>query len=94
MSLAGAELKELGLTHWYNPNTGATNLSGFTALPGGFRSTDGTYIGLGYNAFIWSCTEYIGSPNAWYYRMNYDDIEVTRSIFDKLGSFSVRCIRD
>jgi len=94
MSLAGAELKELGLAHWYNPNTGATNLSGFTALPGGFRSTDGTYTGLGYNAFIWSCTEYSGSPNAWYYRMDYDDIEVTRSIFDKLGSFSVRCIRD
>lgn len=94
MSLAGAELKEVGLTHWFTPNTGATNSSGFTALPGGFRSTDGTYTGLGYNVFFWSATEYMGSSYAWYYRMNYDDIEVTRSIFDKTGSFSVRCIRD
>jgi len=55
-SVAGGELKEVGTAHWAAQNIGATNESGFTALPGGYVSIDGpsTYgwVGLG-NRGIW-----------------------------------------
>lgn len=36
-SISGGKMKEAGTTHWYPLNTGATNSSGFTGLPAGFR---------------------------------------------------------
>ena len=42
----GGKLKEVGMAHWHFPNVGATNSSGFTALPGGFRSRTGNFIVL------------------------------------------------
>jgi uncharacterized protein (TIGR02145 family) len=44
-NVAGGKLKEETLVHWVNPNTGATNISGFTGLPGGYRNDNGqTYM--------------------------------------------------
>lgn len=60
----GGKLKEIGTTHWKSPNTGATNLSGFTAVPGGCRTYDGTFYSIGTSAYFWSATE-IDSYSAW-----------------------------
>ena len=54
--IAGGEMKEAGTVHWLSPNTGATNNSGFTALPGGSRYNN-TFIGLGESATYWSSTQ-------------------------------------
>ncbi|MBI9038907.1 MAG: hypothetical protein JEY97_12305 [Bacteroidales bacterium] len=53
-SVAGGKMKETGITHWNAPNTGATNVSGFTALPGGFRDNNGSFNGLAGGTHFWS----------------------------------------
>ena len=57
-SVAGGKLKETGSTHWVSPNAGATNETGFTALPGGYRSIFGAFEGIGSYCAWWSATEY------------------------------------
>lgn len=54
---AGGKLKETGTTHWDSPNTGATNETGFTALPGGYRRYDGKFGDFGSYGTLWSATE-------------------------------------
>jgi uncharacterized protein (TIGR02145 family) len=53
--VAGGKLKEAGFEHWLTPNEGATNESGFTALPGGRRDCESVYIG--YLGTWWSATQ-------------------------------------
>jgi uncharacterized protein (TIGR02145 family) len=55
-AIAGGEIKESGFAHWSSPNTGATNSSGFSALPGGYYIYGG-FLGLGIIAHLWSSTE-------------------------------------
>lgn len=55
-SVVGGQLKEAGFVHWQAPNVGATNSSGFTALPGGFRTHQGYFSALGIWGHWWSST--------------------------------------
>ena len=80
-------------TGWNSPNTGATNESGFTGLPGGLRGNVGTYVGVDDYGFWWSSTEY-SSGNAWLRRLFYDYSTVPRSFNFKRVGYSVRCVRD
>jgi len=90
---AGGKMKETGTTHWNSPNTGATNSSGFTALPGGCRGIDGFFNSMSYYADFWSSTE--GDSNyAWYRRLGYNGSGVYRYYNHKDYGFSVRCLRD
>jgi uncharacterized protein (TIGR02145 family) len=89
----GGKLKETGTTHWPSPNTGATNESGFTALPGGYRYSNGSFYGMGSYALFWSSTE-ISSGYAWNRNLDYSYSQVYRSSLDKHDGFSVRCVRD
>lgn len=84
---------ETGTTHWASPNTGATNSSGFTALPGGGRSLNGTFYNMGNFTYFWSSSEY-DSLNAWIRILNYNNSDVTRGHSNKDNGFSVRCLRD
>jgi uncharacterized protein (TIGR02145 family) len=93
-SVAGGRLKETGTTHWASSNEGATNESGFTALPGGKRSYDGLFNGNKINGVWWSSTEY-PSSYAWYRFMYSYLSDVTRDYYySKPYGFSVRCIKD
>ena len=93
LSVAGGKLKETGIVHWASPNTGATNESGFTALPGGNRDSSGTFLSIGYGGLWWSATEDT-TLIAWYRSMYYLDSTVYRSSFNKEGGFSVRLIKN
>ncbi len=93
-SVAGGKLKETGTTHWYSPNTGATNESGFTALPGGYRDYNyGTFYNVGGYGYWWSSTGY-SSSNVWNRILNYNNSDVYRNSHSKRSGFSVRCVRD
>jgi uncharacterized protein (TIGR02145 family) len=89
---AGGKLKEIGFNHWQSPNTGATNISGFTALPGGALAL-GDFIHLGEGGSFWSSTV------ANYYESHYRSLDnnneyVYRNSSVRYYSFSIRCIRD
>ncbi len=91
ISIAGGKLKEAGTSHWDSPNTDATNETGFTALPGGFR--DGGFIGLGINAQWWTSTE-TSSTWASYRWVAYDHGTLAGLNVQKTNGFSVRCVKD
>ena len=90
-TVAGGKLKEAGLNHWWNPNAGATNESGFTALPAGSRNENGSFHVLGDNGIFWSSTE--GSSGyAWYMILDHMFPTVSPTNFTKILGLSVRCI--
>ncbi len=89
----GGKLKEAGNAHWSSGNSDATNESGFTALPGGYRYYSGSYTYIGYYAYFWSSTEYSSYP-AWYRHLFCNNSNVYRSNRSKDYGFSVRCVRD
>ncbi len=90
--VAGGKMKEEGTAHWTSPNTGATNESGFTALPGGFRAL-GPFYFIGDLANFWTATE-DNADEAWYWAMEYTSANIGRSTGDKSGGLSLRLIRD
>jgi uncharacterized protein (TIGR02145 family) len=92
-SIAGGKMKEDGYSHWSSPNTGATNESGFTALPSGQRELSGFYDGLTVDAYFWSSEE--TEPTTASMRiLYYDTGSVTTNITNKGTSASVRCLKN
>lgn len=91
--IAGGKLKEAGLDHWTRLNTGSTNETGFTALPGGIRNHDGTYLEIGVGGYWWSSTE-ADLTHAWGRDLLCAGPS-TGEVFEyKRSSYSVRCIKD
>jgi uncharacterized protein (TIGR02145 family) len=91
--VAGGKLKEIGFTHWNDPNTGATNETGFTALPGGFCDANGFFGRPGYYGDWWSSTE-SPSNSALSISLTYGHGYVkVYSVYRRRGH-SVRCLKD
>ncbi|MCX6334222.1 MAG: fibrobacter succinogenes major paralogous domain-containing protein [Bacteroidia bacterium] len=70
----GGLLKETGIAHWMSPNLGATNVTGFTALPGGSRTFDGIFDGIGLYENWWTTTGGEGSASSWSVDTNSEDL--------------------
>lgn len=93
--VAGGKMKETGTLLWLSPNTGATNSSGFKALPGGFRDPSG-FNRLAGGCGWWSSTEAtVPDPlSAWYRNIDYNGAYLGRTNSLKQVGFSVRCIKN
>lgn len=90
--VAGGKLKETGTTHWKSPNTGATNVTGFSALPGGHRYS--VFEGIGMFGLWWSSTETAGTGQIWIWQISYDETNLRSGDFIKNVGRSVRCLKD
>ena len=93
LSIAGGKLKETTTTHWLSPNTSATNETGFTALPGGYRDLSGSFGLLGNTGFWWSNT-ISGTTYAWYRYLYYNGGNMGSGDDDQKTGFYVRCLHD
>ena len=92
-SVAGGKMKEVGITNWLSPNTGANNVSLFSALPGGNRRFDVNFNYIGGLGFWWSSTE-VNTGMAWNRDLNFTNGATNRNSFDERNGLSVRCLRD
>jgi uncharacterized protein (TIGR02145 family) len=93
ISVAGGKLKEVGTAHWESPNTGATNETGFTGLPGGCRIDNGNFNNLGTLGIWWSSTVFTDFA-IWTRTMGYGSSNLTKGGPQKDYGLSVRCIKD
>ncbi len=89
---AGGKLKESGSMHWNSPNTGATNETGFTGLPGGVRGSDGYFYNVGYICVFWSSTEF--DNKAWVRKMMFNNGNIDSQTQSEPYGLSVRCLRN
>ncbi len=88
---AGTKLKSEVL--WREPLVGADNRTGFTAIPSGYRSSNGSFSLFGTNSSFWTSTE-DNNFSAWYREMFNSYSAVYRISSSKTQGFAVRCIKD
>ncbi|MCK4751455.1 MAG: fibrobacter succinogenes major paralogous domain-containing protein, partial [Bacteroidales bacterium] len=89
----GGKMKVQGTAFWTSPNVGATNESGFSAVPAGARYLDGSFNEMGGNTFFFTSTEY-DPTYIWGRSLYYGNAQVRRTYSYKNFGFSVRCIKD
>ena len=93
MASSGGEWDPSGIAGHPGNDQGSNNSSGFTGLPGGYRSTNASFDGFGGNGHWWSAAERHAS-SAWARRLYYNYESLSRSYFNKGWGFSVRLVRD
>lgn len=89
--IGGSLLKEKGTKHWQSPNTGATNESGFTALPSGFRG--GSFSNIKNIGYWWSSTEK-SSKFSYRLSLSYNKSTIDTLSPNKENGYAIRCLRD
>jgi len=90
---AGGKLKESEMIHWKSPNEGASNETGFTALPGGYRHPNKTFFFLGYVGYWWTASE-SRTGRIYYKFINWESSKVNNHENSRTLGLSVRCIMD
>jgi uncharacterized protein (TIGR02145 family) len=90
----GGILKETGTSHWAFPNLGATNSSGFTALPGGSRISGGAFIDLADIGAFWSSAQGTATNNAYGRYIFANAQQDSRTANLKVNGQAVRCCKD
>ena len=91
--VAGGDMKAIGTSHWSAPNTGATNNSGFTALPAGYLYDDSEYHSLGNVAHWWTSTQ--SDADAAFDRyVTFQSASATKGTYNKEVFYSCRCLKD
>jgi uncharacterized protein (TIGR02145 family) len=97
INAAGGPLKEKGTIHWTTPNTGATNSTGFTGLPGGgntiFPAGVENFHYLNQSGTFNSSTEY-NAYFAWGVALYYLSAGIDRNQADKDNGVSIRCLKN
>ena len=89
----GGKMKSTGTQFWLSPNIGATNETGFSALPNGMRSSNGTFSGIGSYGYYWSTwSDHPSTRKRWEFR-NSQTILAPFSVGIRDG-YSIRCIKD
>ncbi|HRZ76382.1 MAG TPA: FISUMP domain-containing protein, partial [Bacteroidales bacterium] len=91
-SVAGGKLKDTGLTYWNSPNTGATNITGFSARGAAYRMYNGSFNNLKNYTYFYTSndTNGMGITRTLY---SFNEI-IHRNINNKSNGLSVRCIQD
>ena len=90
---AGGKMKSTGTSLWTSPNAAATNESGFTGLPAGYRNSNGSFVNIGSLGVWWSSSEN-NTTDAWSRVLYYYDGNAGRLNGSKRVGLSVRCLRD
>ena len=93
-AVAGGKLKEIGFTHWLDPNTGADNTSSFTLLPSGWRANNnGVYENMTYMAYLWSSSS-VDALISSIVLVGYDSPAAYTSESHILTGLPIRCLKD
>lgn len=94
-AFAGGHLKQRGTSIWHFPNTAATNVYGFTALPGGLRNNiNGSFESKKYYGYWWTSTDIDQTQEAWVRLMYYNNSSTFSIYSNKKTGMSIRCIRN
>lgn len=94
VDVAGGKMKEKGTTHWLSPNTDATNESGFTGLPAGYRHGWSTADQVGEYAYFWSSTLREASGENLLRDLGFNRSECLRYDNQYENGLSIRCIKN
>ncbi len=86
----GYKMKSTGTQYWQSPNTGATNQSGFSGLPGGCRAP--SFSEIDQSGYWWSSSESI-TNEAWVRSLYFNYSIVARTSRLKYNGYSVRCLK-
>jgi uncharacterized protein (TIGR02145 family) len=92
-SVAGGKMKKTGTIHWPNPNSGATDLSGFSGLSGGYLVNNTFFYDIGQHGYWWSSSEQ-NSTSAWHLTLFAANTIIIKNTLNKAFGISIRCLKD